>query len=247
MYLKETKIYNYFKWLNSIILDPLSNNALQSTYGSTYNSQQYLRSTLTVKFKGREWGEGFKKLKSNQCVGGVYFIFDNFMSNSFLFIFFSTELPKGKSKEMHAKYIFFSIHYNYWLAVILKLVVLNLSFQCFMHGNSLFFSEWKNIQPREGMVRVNWKAWHSNFFESCSNSCSHLIISAATAAKTLQSCPTLCDPIDGSPRGSPVPGILQARTLEWVAISSSNAWKWKVKVESLSRVRPSAIPWTAAF
>ena len=57
----------------------------------------------------------------------------------------------------------------------------------------------------------------------------------------------LCDPIDGSPSGSPVPGILQARTLEWVAISSSNAWKWKVKVKSLSHVRPSATPWTAAF
>ena len=66
-------------------------------------------------------------------------------------------------------------------------------------------------------------------------------------AKSLQSCPTLCDPIDGSPPGSPVPGILQARTLEWVAISFSNAWKWKVKVKSLSRVRPSATPWTAAF
>ena len=64
------------------------------------------------------------------------------------------------------------------------------------------------------------------------------------AAKSLQSCPTLCDPIDGSPPGSPIPGILQARTLEWVAISSSNAWKWKVKVKSLSRVRPSATPWT---
>ena len=62
--------------------------------------------------------------------------------------------------------------------------------------------------------------------------------SAATAAaKSLQSCPTLCDPVDGSPRGSPIPGILQARTLEWVAISFSNAWKWKVKVKSLSRVR----------
>ena len=60
---------------------------------------------------------------------------------------------------------------------------------------------------------------------------------AATAAKSLQSCPTLCDPIDGSPPGSPVPGILQARVLEWVAISFSNAWKWKVKVKSLSRVR----------
>ena len=59
---------------------------------------------------------------------------------------------------------------------------------------------------------------------------------AATAAKSLQLCPTLCDPIDGSPPGSPVPGILQARTLEWVAISFSNAWKWKVKVKSLSRV-----------
>ena len=67
------------------------------------------------------------------------------------------------------------------------------------------------------------------------------------AAKSVQSCPTLCDPIDGSPPGSPVPGILQARTLEWVAISFSNACKWKVKVKSLSRVRPSATPWTAAF
>ena len=66
-------------------------------------------------------------------------------------------------------------------------------------------------------------------------------------AKSLQSCPTLCDPIDGSLPGSPIPGILQARTLEWVAIAFSNAWKWKVKVKSLSRVRPSATPWTAAF
>ena len=69
---------------------------------------------------------------------------------------------------------------------------------------------------------------------------------AAAAAKSLQSCPTLCNPIDGSPPGSPVPGILQARTLEWVAISFSNAWKWKVKVKSLSRVRLLATPWTAA-
>ena len=67
------------------------------------------------------------------------------------------------------------------------------------------------------------------------------------AAKSLQSCPTLCDPIDSSPPGSPVLGILQARTLEWVAISFSNAWTWKVKVKSLNRVRPSATPWTAAY
>ena len=70
---------------------------------------------------------------------------------------------------------------------------------------------------------------------------------AATAAKSLQSCPTLCDPIDGSPPGSPVLGILQARTLEWVAISFSNAWKWKVKVTLLSRVLLFATPWTAAY
>ena len=68
----------------------------------------------------------------------------------------------------------------------------------------------------------------------------------AAAAKSLQSCPTLWDPIDGSPPGSSVPGILQVRTLEWVAISFSNAWKWKGKVKSLSRVRLLVTPWTAA-
>ena len=72
-----------------------------------------------------------------------------------------------------------------------------------------------------------------------------LCLAAATAAKSLQSCPTLCDRIDGSPPGSPVPGILQARTLEWVAISFSSAWKWKVK--SLSHVWLLATPWTAAY
>ena len=69
---------------------------------------------------------------------------------------------------------------------------------------------------------------------------------AAAAAKSLQSCPTLWDPIDGSPPGSAFPGILQARTLEWVAISFSNAWQWKVKVKSLSCVRLLGTPWTAA-
>ena len=70
---------------------------------------------------------------------------------------------------------------------------------------------------------------------------------AAAAAKLFQSCPTLCDPIDGSPPGSPVPGILQTRTLEWVAISFSNAGKWKMKVKSLSRVWLLATPWTTAY
>ena len=69
----------------------------------------------------------------------------------------------------------------------------------------------------------------------------------SAAAKSLQWCLTLCDPIDRSPPGSPVPRILHARTLEWAAISFSNAWKWKVKVKSLRRVRLFTIPWTAAY
>ena len=80
--------------------------------------------------------------------------------------------------------------------------------------------------------------YYSHYGEQCA---------AAAAAKSLQSCPTLCDPIDGSPPGCPVTGILQARTLEWVAISFSSAWKWKVKGKSLSRVRLFETPWTAAF
>ena len=74
----------------------------------------------------------------------------------------------------------------------------------------------------------------------------HVFLIICTGAKSLQSCPTLCDPIDGSPPGSAVPGILQARTLVWVAISFSNAGKWKVKVKSLSHVWLLATPWTAA-
>ena len=74
-----------------------------------------------------------------------------------------------------------------------------------------------------------------------------LSTAAAAAAKSLQSCPTLCDPIDSSPPGSAVPGILQARTLQWVAISFSNAWKWKVKGKSLSHVQLLATPWTTAY
>ena len=93
------------------------------------------------------------------------------------------------------------------------------------------------------------------FLTSCPRSCEltdilfiqhNIGVAAAAAAKSLQSCPTLCDPIDSSPPGSHVPGILQARTLEWVAISSSSAWKWKVKVKFLSRVWLFTTPWTAA-
>ena len=80
-----------------------------------------------------------------------------------------------------------------------------------------------------------------------SSLCFPPIQDVAAAANLLQSYPTLCDPIDGSPPGSSVPGILQARILEWVAISFSNAWKWKVKVKSLSRVWLFATPWTVAY
>ena len=72
------------------------------------------------------------------------------------------------------------------------------------------------------------------------------VLLLTTAAKSPQSCPTLCDPIEGSRPGSPTPRILQARTLEWVAVSFSNAWKGKAKVKSLSRVRLLPTPWTAA-
>ena len=74
-----------------------------------------------------------------------------------------------------------------------------------------------------------------------------LIFAAAAAAKSFQLCPTLCDPIEGSPLGSSVPGILRARTLEWVAISFSKVWKWKVKMKSVSRAQLLATPWTAAY
>ena len=91
-----------------------------------------------------------------------------------------------------------------------------------------------------------WKHnWNKNTTQVIIPYLLHLVFETASV-KSLQSCSTLCDPIDGSPPGSPVPGILQARTLEWVAISFSNAWKWKVTVKALSRVRLLAAPWTAA-
>ena len=88
------------------------------------------------------------------------------------------------------------------------------------------------------------KIWLPGSWNKC-ELLGQLMVSLAAAAKSLQSCPTLCDLIDGSPPGSPIPGILQARTLEWVAISLANAWKWKVKVKSLSRLRLLATPWIA--
>ena len=95
---------------------------------------------------------------------------------------------------------------------------------------------WKDISPKR-IYRWQISSWKGSTSEAV----------AAAAARSLQSCPTLCDPIDGSPADSSVPGILQARTLEWVAIFFSNAWKWKGKVKLLSRVWLLATPWTAAY
>ena len=107
--------------------------------------------------------------------------------------------------------------------------------------------EWVAIFSSRGFSRPRDWTLVSCFGQVDSLPLCHLGISISTAAaKSLQSCPTLCNPIDGSPPGSPILGILQARTLEWVAISFSNAWKWKVKLKSLSRVRLFATPWTAA-
>ena len=110
--------------------------------------------------------------------------------------------------------------------------------------NGILLRYWKEhfwISPNEvEEARVYYTKWSKSEREK-------QVSYAAAAAKSLQSCPTLCNPIDGSPPGFPVPGILQARTLEWVAISFFNTWKWKVKVKSLSRVRPSVTPWTAAY
>ena len=89
--------------------------------------------------------------------------------------------------------------------------------------------------------------WKHIFPENMKNIWDSPSQGVAATAKSLQSCPTLCDPIDGSPSCSPVPGILQARTLEWVAISFSNEWKWKVKVKLLSCVWLVVTSWTTAY
>ena len=95
--------------------------------------------------------------------------------------------------------------------------------------------DWR--QEEKGRTEDEMAGWH------------HRLIghAAAAASKSLQSCLTLCDPIEGSPPGSPIPGILQTRTLKWVAISFSNAWNWKVKVKLISHIQLLATPWTAAY
>ena len=105
-----------------------------------------------------------------------------------------------------------------------------------------FTYEWKLVlEGKCNSIKLNVKILSSVDFSQLCPLCH------TATAKSLQSCPTLCDPIDSSLPGSPVPGILQARTLEWVAISFSSAWKWKVKVKSLSHVQLLATPWSAAY
>ena len=126
--------------------------------------------------------------------------------------------------------------------VVLVFVHFALTEASSFHG-SYIYPTWPKIYTMKGQAHLGKLQSRQGLFTSLLLLQTRHIAPAA-AAKSLQSCPTLCDPIDGSPPGSPVPGILQARTLEWVAISFSNAWKWKVK--SLSRVWLFATPWTAA-
>ena len=100
------------------------------------------------------------------------------------------------------------------------------------------------MQVKKQQLEPDMEQWTGS---KLGKSTSRLCIVTLFAAKLLQSCPTLCNPIDGSPPGSHIPGTLQARTLEWIAISFSNAWKWKVKVKSLSPVGLFEIPWTVAY
>ena len=97
------------------------------------------------------------------------------------------------------------------------------------------------------MIRTFKVYFHNNFQIHSTVLLTIVTMLYTAAAKSLQSCPTPCDPTDGSPLGSSFPGILQARTLEWVAVSFSNAWKWKVKVKLLSHALLLATPWTAAY
>ena len=116
-----------------------------------------------------------------------------------------------------------------------------------MNGSS--FLEWLILMRSAGIPSTyNHTAWMECYFSpDCNLVQEAAAAAAAAAAKSLQLWLTLCDPIDGSPPGSSIPGSLQARTLEWVAISFSNTWKWKVKVKSLSCVQVLVTPWTAAY
>ena len=122
--------------------------------------------------------------------------------------------------------------------------------QCLCHQEGLWVSDWPDTPPKLTPLPLNLRLqamWQSSLPRSPYSAALHQGAAAAVAAKSLQPCLTLCDPIDGSPPGSPIPEILQARKLAWVAISFFDAWKWKVKVKSLSPAWLLATPWTAAY
>ena len=127
-----------------------------------------------------------------------------------------------------------SIAYSPWDFCTTKIYLTKYRQKC-PQLSVLLTSSWKMFVTNQHMDK-----WNARKVETERNS-------SPAAAKLLQSCPTLCDPIDGSPLGSSVPGILQTRTLEWVAISFSNAWKWKVKLKSLSHAHLLATPWTVVY
>ena len=148
-----------------------------------------------------------------------------------------------------------SFLFLYWLKFLISLSLNDLYFTVFcvlLKWSFLSLYPWEKDLITFALVFQLTRS-HYVFVESKRN-CFLVIFTfvffslyAAAAAKSFQSCPTLCNPIDRSPPGSSVPGILQARILEWVAIFFSSAWKWKVKVKSLSCVRFLATPWTTAY
>ena len=118
---------------------------------------------------------------------------------------------------------------------------------CIVHGVAKSWTWLSDFKKKSRLFKLGkaiyiplrwiYQQWKPESLKQSEKTAANIQLPTAAAAKSLQSCQTLWNPIDGSPPGSPVPGILQARTLEWVAISFSNAWKWKEKVKSLSRVR----------
>ena len=142
---------------------------------------------------------------------------------------------------LHGFLFYWSIFYLVWSSWYdsspLEIFFDNLKILHFFYKENRFLSPCTLLQMADLHSVNGWIIVHLHVYTTTSLSIhEHLgCLHSLAAAKSLQSCPTLCDPIDGSPPGSPFPGTLQARTLEWVAISFSSAWKWKVKVKSLSR------------
>ena len=141
-----------------------------------------------------------------------------------------------------AKSIAMNMHRSFWthlaLSVTHKMVNQQEYSKCTHCRNSCFSWFAAMVTKENTMGKFLWFCFENN---------PRFHTQAAAAAKLLQLCPTLCDPIDRSPPGSSVLGILHARTPEWVAISFSNVWKWKVEMKSLSRVWPLTTPWTTAY